>query len=1089
MGKYVICGDQHLVESIKEAFENNELKILCSASINSKTEFVVFIVDDLIVDDLTVSKLRIKTHKTVFNDDESLTINFDQTVKTILWEKITLEANKKYLFLMRTKLRAVDGGYERVRLLQQKENVMVIDLSVHFNRAPSANSCDLFCGAGLIREVRFSKEEVELYSRLLATIIEEFFCETKGTFLPYNYSEFSTKMSLFNEMLEHTGFSIGSASFVEKSTKDYLMDMPWKPYYIGMNEEILNQKHDLIFYKDGDKNKGFINDWFCVKYKYRIDSNQQISLINFVNGYHKRSNVTRNLKKKEIENFLRFLHYGIFYLPPPSGNKYNWTEIVQAQSKEDSLTFSVEIMWFVERVLEKGSKIDGLLNYTLYRVVKDTEEGVYQTPFRNVNETHFHNLYSPIIQTLAKQSLIPVLSRRIKEQAVRSAISQVMARNQSHNIGAHVMNKLIGDLNEIDITKFKNYKGCCKNLTKDDKEILKQISFFNNYLKCRMDYLADISMSTPLMQTNKYVYTDLFKDFDKVRLLLENISGLSGAFEFRIEFQKNGNRINDISDDLLVAIPNDILGQQAFYNIIENIIRNTAKHGQGRKTGETVFTINFIDEDSNHSNILKDYIAVEIYDNIEKQSSCQTEEKCECNKEKICGLVKNQNGNIDKDILNDHKLRSTSLGLIEMEASAIYLRKEDVTLVNSADYKIEKDKDSWIRKIKDKETPYFLKAINKNNCLGYRFFLHRPTLALIVTSLKEEKNGHFDKMKKEGIWVISPKVFKDELSAGKVYNHEFVIYDKETVDLQQIISKHKTSLPIRILDMLESEIVEFLKEDTIDEFEEKCWKKWVELRYNCRKIEIVNSHKPAQNEYFKAVFLDHLEDSTAENATNEEVWSKNKEAKYVEALSSLGQSKMPDFYSITNGKEKPLVSYLGGLNFQNVYRQKKNVKTFNKLVESITNKIIVIDERIQELDENSRFKDIPYKELYDKMGVIIPNKSKCDLSSKTFDDAVIREIESFIDDKLKDTKETDFVLLHYSILERMEKEIDDLFYRDDKPKYNANIVITSGRGTPGGLPETVRFVNLSSVISAFVDIRSKYAINYMLNSTRKSKKI
>ncbi len=42
-----------------------------------------------------------------------------------------------------------------------------------------------------------------------------------------------------------------------------------------------------------------------------------------------------------------------------------------------------------------------------------------------------------------------------------------------------------------------------------------------------------------------------------------------------------------------MAIPNDVLGCQAFYNIIENVIRNTAKHATNTSIPIKEFTINF----------------------------------------------------------------------------------------------------------------------------------------------------------------------------------------------------------------------------------------------------------------------------------------------------------------------------------------------------------------------------------------------------------------------------------------------------------------------------------------------------------------
>jgi len=168
-----------------------------------------------------------------------------------------------------------------------------------------------------------------------------------------------------------------------------------------------------------------------------------------------------------------------------------------------------------------------------------------------------------LLNEIAFKDLMPGLYEDIENQATRAAISQVMARNTSHNIGAHVMNKLIGDLNYDTLFKKKNYnsielitlytetikkwnqdrlKDNKLELTEEEQKqkiLLDQISIFNNYVKCRMDYLADISFGTPLMQTNKYAYADLFKELDKVRLLLEHISGLDN-FEFEIKFTRNG---------------------------------------------------------------------------------------------------------------------------------------------------------------------------------------------------------------------------------------------------------------------------------------------------------------------------------------------------------------------------------------------------------------------------------------------------------------------------------------------------------------------------------------------------------------------
>ena len=722
--------------------------------------------------------------------------------------------------------------------------------------------------------------------------------------------------------------------------------------------------------------------------------------------------------------------------------------------------------------------------------------------------------------------------------ATRAAISQVMARNSSHNIGSHVMNRLTGDLSSLALLDFSkkdelNYQSTyekdlqelhseivkeinndtdLESLTNGQREkvlkhkiLLAQIALFNNYVKCRMDYLADISFGTPLMQTNKYAYEDLFKELDKVRLLLEHISGLD-SFKYEIQFKRNGESLTT-DNDLLVAIPNDILGTQAFYNILENIIRNTAKHSDksNHQSGTPiVFTVNFIDEnpsktaDANIDDIFNGFIAVEVYDDIAVTEKITDETQKKEYKEKVGNdltdkidwLVYSQNKKLNEDILDNNKLRSSSLGLVEMDASAAYLRKRDVGLINDDKYDIEHN-DSWRNKT---EYKYFLKAFNKDNHLAYRFFLLRPAVVLVVT---DAECSNKDKLKKEGIWLITPAEFKKELEAGKVYPHEFVIYEKqekidetqteEKIDIPQLIKDYKTSLPIRVLNTITD--LSNLLTKSADEIEKECWKEWEDKK---SEVHIVNGYDENYPNKFQAVFLDHLYDENGSFLPKEKIqkyW--NVKAKYIEALSSLAQSKMPDFYRINHNEHshkktssENFKCYLRELNSRNLIKQ--------KIKEAILSKVIVIDERIQnttkELDKGGKeFMTIPFKCLYAKMGVIVPDVS-LNLSENSF--ATIKsELEQYIEKEISRAKSTDFILIHYSILERMYNDKTLIKTKLEEWTKSINVVITSGRGIPDGLTERVRFVNLSSVITTFVDVRSKYAINYLLNSSRKSNKI
>lgn len=818
-------------------------------------------------------------------------------------------------------------------------------------------------------------------------------------------------------------------------------------------------------------------------------------------------------------------------------------------------------------------------------------------------------------------------NKELQSQATRAAISQVMARNTSHNIGAHVMNKLIGDLRELSLLLFdqvnkhnykstglKNlhgslvkelensywYKGTTDNILKNkalkNEILLAQISHFNNYVKCRMDYLADISFGTPLMQTNKYAYEDLFKRLDEVRLLLEHISGLSD-FKYKIEFRKNGKRFkaskaddNDTDateDDLLVAIPNDILGTQAFYNILENIIRNTAKHSS-LKPDITIFTVNFIDRLPSNAqmdfcqcknskqckcgkpkpteiqNILNEFVAIEVYDNIVAVGAVREltdEDKKEYKeimgkelnlfKEKIDEIVFAQNKKLNEDILHENKLRSYSLGLVEMDASAAYLRKRPVEYINHPSYNIQYD-ESWSRdtelnggnqEIRGINCRHFLKAFKtkeefevnvkdektevakKGSALGYRFFLHRPTVVLVVTN---EVPANKDDLKKQGVWIVPPQApteeekkqdikdesFETHLREGKVYSHEFVVYAAEGKNIiEPLIKIHKTSLPIRTLELTKDELKNLLsKEDSGDKklleiWEEECWKLW-EVKLKSDKLygikgEIVIGNSIdltkcncEKGDDFNAVILDH----------GKQDWTKYSHCKivdYLDDLSTKAFEKLPSLKTVL--PENKLSGYIGQLVLNKSQRW--------KIREAILTKILVIDERVQNQINGIYYEEDNFKilnqEVYKRSGIIIPAlpantifeedsdnlvKSKFNLSANDIDEVFGKALTKYIRHYTTIFKRTDFILIHYSILERVFKneanktvKINE-FLESITEESMPQIVITSGRG--GGalteLTSKVRFVNLSSVITSFVEIKSKYYCNYLLHSSRKN---
>lgn len=196
--------------------------------------------------------------------------------------------------------------------------------------------------------------------------------------------------------------------------------------------------------------------------------------------------------------------------------------------------------------------------------------------------------------------------RLLRERSVSCAVGAIMSRNGSHNIGSHVLSALTHNVG-----------------TMPDDRVLYQ------YIQHRMDYIASATTDFPDWSVPTKFVGEVMKLFYSQRHLLEHIAGSEGlhAYEFQgkgfdpevsqhdcikiivrkvcegnrghgaekewseFEFDKTrtlfvreflcreGERIStDWANDVTLALPGGILGQHAFYNIVENIIRNAAKH-------------------------------------------------------------------------------------------------------------------------------------------------------------------------------------------------------------------------------------------------------------------------------------------------------------------------------------------------------------------------------------------------------------------------------------------------------------------------------------------------------------------------------
>lgn len=391
-------------------------------------------------------------------------------------------------------------------------------------------------------------------------------------------------------------------------------------------------------------------------------------------------NVRENLKYKdvilEIKNYndtLKFLSNEIFTID---------IEVREAISKLQSFIIE-ENGLIVEGFYQLSEELGGYEKDHFIKGEYIANDGQEHSSSKHTDEINYTLYFKKLVhknkipvEILDPLFSIAIFTKRNKlasviklKQSNRNAIAKVMARNMSHNIGSHVLSRMV-DANSIEISniisgrnlyytsikesiigedkrerinkKFeevkseywnnpKNPKASDQNIKVTINKFLWEqankvyynelISYFFSYLKTRQALLADIVSGTPQIQSSKWFMKEIMTGIDSNRLLLNRISGVE-KFNYKFKFDGDVCKCNKgkctsckKKKDVQVAVSTDIVGQHCIYIILENIIRNTAKHN--KKTYDKNdnfdynFTIRIVPSTTNYS-----HYQVTIFDDI-----------------------------------------------------------------------------------------------------------------------------------------------------------------------------------------------------------------------------------------------------------------------------------------------------------------------------------------------------------------------------------------------------------------------------------------------------------------------------------------
>lgn len=452
----------------------------------------------------------------------------------------------------------------------------------------------------------------------------------------------------------------------------------------------------------------------------------------------------------------------------------------------------------------------------------------------------------------------------LKRETVKSAKAAIMSRNMSHNLGSHVMFYIKQRLESVE--KILD-SGALKNLIQasslDDLEkILKEVHInsdtkqmpflvglgrFINYLQERQDYIATVATDyIPYKTTINFkdaIYDELKPEMharrhngdaagrEAANLLLDYIAkseGFEKSDDIVLLFGKGDGTTfdgsgtpEDVPESLRnfnVSLPGGNLGRQAFFSIMENIIRNTAKH-DGSKSKKLVFQFDRLTSDDITDIEGFSYRYREIY---EKEPRLNYSDK-NCYKEfendfEYLGItikVKKEESELDdtinkinkgltsKYLSNDGQMNDDYKGIKEIRLSAAWLRDEKL------DFEMPMNQPPAV-------------SIRKNNIDGVKYLqyvicLPKPKkIAIVSSSLQDAEEYH-----KQGCMVFKPDNLKG------ISDYELVVYDN---NMEDDIFK-KEIQPISGARVFAEKITDTIKSDIIEGKLDVLYDKWLEKAF------------------------------------------------------------------------------------------------------------------------------------------------------------------------------------------------------------------------------------------------------------------
>lgn len=644
---------------------------------------------------------------------------------------------------------------------------------------------------------------------------------------------------------------------------DPLMDIPRKDYYpaldafaaeVGLARVLNALEPGTAFWDQGAKNFLYVR---LFPRRSNIPERARNGLLDLAIETH-HSNV--NFEDKQLKQLVSLLFSSIYYhcdTDEEGAWKPGYSRVFMRQGValrkwrgRDRLGSNklspIDLFYFCQKVETDGGQT-GWINYTLYS--DDEEAGPLS--IKQIEEIRDRVLFDirPVVIAKAKDALLPRLIGEVERHARSASLSQVLSRTMSHNLGSHSLNAFATE--DGMCTQFERLEALIakktllpghivgvdsapldlSDLSKHRRELLAR---YNNYLRERMDFLADITTAVPAFETRTHFVQDLLKGFADNHLLTTTIAG-SPDFDYQWKVMRDGKELRD-KDDILVSIPSDVLGRHAFYVILENIVRNSSKHGAHTKGEPVTYSVEVTQMTGKHADMLK----VTIKDNkcrptrgntkdpityCDEHESLSTDEKQRI--ESVQELTGKRNADINRPVLENGRVREGAWGMLEMKACAAYLRRLALEELDESKYHAfipdsdatEVENAEGKKKHDDQADLPLLAAVGDANGFGYAFYMMRPKDVMVIGEKEVELFGMGTTKEVLAEYGIGFKTL-GELAEKPVIGHGMlVVAPKNGTDLDLFIRNTLTDLaayPHEIIVVLDDHMASTVLPTAID---------------------------------------------------------------------------------------------------------------------------------------------------------------------------------------------------------------------------------------------------------------------------------